>query len=117
MESYLSQNSTISMNEELRLIEKTAQIKEKTDVYKDIAGQHRNMRLMTDVERMSLQNMELGEADLLDRFEYKDARITKVQNEMASRRIKQLQEERWAKERYLNEMKVLDLIKFLTMEE
>lgn len=33
---------------------------------------------------------------------------------MASKRLKHLQEELWAKQRYVNEMKVLDLIKFLT---
>lgn len=105
------------MNDELKLIEKTAQIKEQTDVYREIADQHRNMRIMTDVESMEFQNSKVGEPDLLSTFEYQDARITKVQNKMASNRLKHLIKEKWAKERYVKELEVLDLIKFLTRED
>ena len=44
------------------------------------------MRLMTDVERMGHQYFEIEEPDLLSTFEYRDARITKVQNQMVFKR-------------------------------
>ena len=83
-------------------------------MYEEIMDKYRNKSIMNDIEHKNFQITEIGEPTLGDTFEYTDARITKMQNNVITKRLNELQYEKIVKDRYSNDLKVLDLLKFLT---
>ena len=72
---------------------------------------------MNNIHKKNLQLSEMGEPDICDTFEYGEDRITKMQDKLINKRMKMVQEERISKQKYTNDLKVVDLLKFLTRVE
>ena len=92
-------------------------LREKRSESAEIGNQINGLIKMLKNERDQAEIDNIANPDINNLFDYNDETITKMQQNIIERRRQELRIEREAKERYLDDIKRLNFLKFLKREK
>ena len=106
-----------NLTAELQLKIEIERLREKRSESAEIGNQINGLIKMLKNERDQAEIDNIANPDINNLFDYNDETITKMQQNIIERRRQELRIEREAKERYLDDIKRLNFLKFLKREK
>ena len=106
-----------NLTAELQLKIEIERLREKRSESAEIGNQINGLIKMLKNERDQAEIDNIANPDINNLFDYNDETITKMHQNIIERRRQELRIEREAKERYLDDIKRLNFLKFLKREK